>query len=405
MLRDFWVVLAAAIVITGLAMQDGAIVALGLGVAIVCYGAKLWARYALHRLRYERLAPEDRAFAGEHVALTLRATNEKPLPLPWLDIRERFPESMLPGADAAEFRLAGRSGVLQTDWRTSVGGYRRVSRSYQLHCPARGVYEIGPGRLRSGDLFGLFTDEREEARRTRIIVYPPTVPVGDLALPARRPYGDAPRGIRIFEDPSRVAGLRDYLPGDSLRRIDWNATARLGVLQTRVYDPASAQHLLICLNTQTVEPSWSGYVPDMLERSIALAASIARDAYDRRFSAGLLANGSMPDADRAIRVAPGRRPEHFLRILEALAVITPYVPEGLAAMLDREEHRIGIGTTIAVVTGIMPDALAATLQRLHRRRHAVIVISVTGETWPDLLGRIDVRDASSFDFGWAEALP
>ena len=125
-----------------------------------------------------------------------------------------------------------------------------------------------------------------------------------------------------------------------------------------------------------------------------MAASIARDAYDTRYAVGLLATSSFPDADRAIRIAPGRRPEQFIRVLEALAVVTPFVLTPLAAMLDREEHRLSAGTTIAVVTAIMPDDLAATLLRLHRRGHQVVVLTTSGELWPDLFTGIPVRDVS-----------
>jgi uncharacterized protein (DUF58 family) len=263
------------------------------------------------------------------------------------------------------------------------------------------VYEIGPTRLRSGDLFGLFSEERVHDRLTPVVVYPRTIDIGDLGLPARRPFGERPRGLRVFEDPSRVAGVRDYRPGDSRRRIDWNATARLGKLQARVYDPSSSQHLLICLNTQTIVPAWKGHVPDVLERSITVAASIARDAYERRYSVGLIANGSFPESDRAIRIAPGQRPEQFIRMLEALAVISPFVLGPLSAMLDREEHRLAHGTTIAVITGIMTDELAATLIRLRSRGHTVVTLSTSGEAWPGMLPQtMPVHDISHIDLPW-----
>jgi uncharacterized protein (DUF58 family) len=400
MLREIWVILAAATVIAGLIAENALVVALGALIGVACYAAMLWARYSLHRVKYERVVPEDHAFPGETVAVDLRVSNRKPLPLPWIDVRERFPSDMIPAGED-EFRLAGRADVVQTDWRTSVGGDQRVTRGYDLQCPDRGLYEVGPTRLRSGDLFGLFSEERVEDRLTPIVVYPRTVEIDDLGLPARRPFGERPRGLRVFEDPSRVAGVRDYRPGDSLRRIDWNATARLGRLQARVYDPSSSQHLLICLNTQTIIPAWKGYIAEVLERSITVAASIARDAYERRYSVGLIANGSFPESDRAIRIAPGRRPEQFIRILEALAVISPFVLGPLSAMLDREEHRLVHGTTIAVITGVMTDELAATLIRLRSRGHTVVTLSTSGELWAGMLPEaFPVHDISHIDLPW-----
>jgi uncharacterized protein (DUF58 family) len=404
MLREIWVLLSGAVIVAGLIIGNAAVVALGVLVGLACLLATRWAKYALHRLAYERAIPEDHAFVGEALRVTLRLTNNKPLPLPWVETREHFPAAMLAdGEESEEFSIAGQVSVVQTDWRTSLGAHQRVSRRYELRAPERGVYEVGPTRIRSGDIFGLFHEERAEDRRSRVIVYPRTVDLPELGLPAVRPYGERPHGSPIFEDPARVAGLREYRPGDSLRRIDWNATARAGSLQARVYEPASTHQLLLCLNTQTVIPAWAGVVTEVLERSVTVAASIARDAYERRYSVGLLANASFPDADRSIRIPPGRRPEQFIRILEALAIVTPFVLEPLAAMLDREEHRLALGTTIVAVTGVMPDELAATLRRLASRGHTVAVLSTSGAHWDEQIGGIPWHDVSAVEAHWQPA--
>jgi uncharacterized protein (DUF58 family) len=238
-----------------------------------------------------------------------------------------------------------------------------------------------------------------------VTVYPRTVALGDVGLPSVRPYGEHAGGSRIFEDPSRIVGVRDYRAGDSLRRIDWKATARLGTMQSRVYDPSASRHLSLCLNTQTTDPAWAGVITELLERSITVAASVAREAYEERYSVGLLANSSLPDADRAIRIPPGRRAEQFIRILEALAVVTPFVLEPLSAMLDREEHRLVAGTTIGVVTAIMTDELAATLLRLRRRGQVVVVLNASGDDWSDRLGDIETRDVSFVDIPWIPPQP
>ena len=393
MLRDGWLYGCAGLILTGLIARNAVVAGLGVALLIVCAAAVLWSRWSLRRLTYERYVPEDHAFSGEHLPVTLRITNRKPLPLPWVETRDNVPESLVGERDGFE---RGHIGVntLSFDWRTAVGAYERVSRELSLDCPARGVYRLGPVTVRSGDPFGFFPSERSDDRRTNVVVYPRTVDPGDLQLPWRRPLGENQHGLTEFEDPGRVAGNRDYRPGDSLRRIDWNATARLGKLQSRVYLPTSSLQLLICLNTQTVVPAWSGYVAENLEHAVIVAASIAHDAYDHRYAVGLVANGSMPDADRSIRIAPGRRPEQFIRMLEALAVITPFVLEPLATVLDREEHRLRIGTTVVVLTSVMPDDLASTLLRLRRRGHQVVVFSVAGERWSDVLGDLPVEDVS-----------
>jgi uncharacterized protein (DUF58 family) len=432
MIRELWLWVSLAIVIVGVAAQNAALALLGFAVALACGGALLWSRWSLRRLQYARQVPEDHAFPGEEVAVTLRLTNRKALPLPWVEVNDAFPEGMVAPDDS--------SGPQQVnvEWRTSLGGYERVARRHRLRAGERGVYDLGPATTKTGDGFGLFPVERAETAKTRIVVYPRTVDLGALALPSRRPYGETAGGLRIFEDPSRIAGLRDYQPGDPMRRIDWNATARVGRLQSRVYDPTSSQHLLVCLNTATMIPDWAGFIPETFERSITVAASIARHAHEERYAVGLVATCTAseisarwresasddmlmalnrgaetrrwsdaarfgtqrPPREGTIRIAPGRRAEQFVRVLESLAVITPFVLEPLARILDREEHRLAAGTTLTIVTAIMPVELSNTLLRLRRRGHRLSVLSTSGELWPDLLPGVDVRD-----YSWVEPGP
>jgi uncharacterized protein (DUF58 family) len=400
-LRASWPYGVGALVIFGLIAHDAVVAVLGISLFVVFTSAALWSCWSLRRLTYERHLPEDHAFAGERLSLTLRMTNRKPLPLPWIEARDTVPRSMTTGSEGLSPSHVGID-ALSFEWRTAAGAYERVGRELSLECPGRGVYRLGPAVVRSGDPFGLFPNERTEERFSRVVVYPRTVDLGDLTLPWRRPLGERGHGLPSFEDRARIAGIRDYRPGDDLRRIDWNATARLSKIQSRVYAPTSSEQLLICLNTQTVEPAWSGFISAHLEHAIVIAASIARAAYERRYGVGFIANSTVLDADRSIRIGPGRRPEQFIRILEALAVITPFVLEPLVATLNREEHRLRTDTPLVVITSVMPDDLAATLIRLHRRGHQVVVCSVGGDTWPSLLADITVQDVSQLDQPWPE---
>jgi uncharacterized protein (DUF58 family) len=389
--KDLWPWLAGVIIIAGIAAQNAALVALGFALALACGVALLWSRWSLRRLFYERIVPEDHAFPDESIDVTLRITNRKPLPLPWIEVRDTFPEAMTGEGQREGLRSRGQPNQLSMEWRTSAGAYDKISRNYTLRAPERGVYELGPANIRTGDPFGLFPEEREGVHNNRITVYPRIVDLEEQVIPSRRPFGEVAGGLRIFEDPSRIAGLRDYEPGDSFRRVDWNATARAGKLQSRVYDPTSSHHLLICLNTATLTPAWAGFIPELFEGSITIAASLALQAQDQRYALGLVASSSVLDGDRAIRIPPGRRPEQLIRVLEALATITPYVLEPLSRILDREEHSMSVGTTLAIVTPIMPEDLVLTLQRLRRRGYRLIVFSPSGNRWGSELDGIEVR--------------
>ena len=61
-----------------------------------------------------------------------------------------------------------------------------------------------------------------------VMVYPKVVPLDGYDFASRRPIGEVRLTHRLFEDPTRIAGVRQYQKGDPLNRIHWRATARTG---------------------------------------------------------------------------------------------------------------------------------------------------------------------------------
>ena len=400
-LRNVWLPLGLALIVGGLVGDSGPIFALGVFLLLAGGLARVWADRSLDRVEFERLLPQRRAFPGERIQLTYRLTNRKLIPLPRVELRDRLPELLSP----AELHLSP-SGVPKTllyARTTHLGWYEQASWSLELPCPERGYYRLGPARLRSGDGFGLFTSEREEPETIGIVVYPRTLSLPDLGLPAARPLGERRGRQRIQEDPLRIAGVRDYEPGDPMRRIDWKATARRGQLQSRVYEPSTTQHLIVALNVDTMAYSWQGYIPALLEASLVVAASVARWAFEGRYAVGLLTNGTLPESDRPINIAPGRAPDQLARILEALGGTGPMTLTALSALLERESHVLPLGSTLAVVTSVMPEPLAAALRRLDESGHHVTVLAMVEDDWSELLAEVPVQRVGRAAFAYSDA--
>ena len=97
---------------------------------------------------------------------------------------------------------------------------------YQLHFQMRGYIQTGPLVLESGDLFGLHRRYRIATDPHYVLVYPRVVPLAGYDLVSRRPVGEIRLASRLYEDPTRISGVRLYQPGDPLNRVHWRATAR-----------------------------------------------------------------------------------------------------------------------------------------------------------------------------------
>ena len=129
-----------------------------------------------------------------------------------------------------------------------LGPHGRKTLNYQLHFAMRGYYQVGPLVLETGDLFGLHRRFRIVTEPVYIMVYPKVVPLPGYDLASRRPIGEIRLTHRLFEDPTRIAGVRYYQPGDPLNRVTGRATARTGVLHSKVYDASTIAGATIVLD-------------------------------------------------------------------------------------------------------------------------------------------------------------
>ncbi len=167
---------------------------------------------------------------------------------------------------------------------------------------------IGPLSLYSGDLLGVSGDLQRSQPPDHLTVYPKIVPLTSVKLPSRSPMGTLRHTQPVFEDPSRVRGKRDYVSGDSLRRVDWKATAAAGRLQVRLFEPSIALETAIFLNLNNAE--YDSRAPFMAtELAIVVAASLANWVVAQRQAVGLFSNGIDPLQDDQLpqSIPPRRR--------------------------------------------------------------------------------------------------
>jgi uncharacterized protein (DUF58 family) len=374
MLSGAWLSFTIALILMSLLTRQVALLVAGLTLLLAQAASWVWGRYALVDVGYDRTLSEARAFFGEQVTLAVRAENRKMLPLAWLAIEDEFPQPLRLArgrvAPSHKPRRALLNNLLTLRW------YERITRRYPLVCAARGEHVFGPARLRTGDIFGFVEREVQVPALHRLVVYPRVLPVRGPGIPSRQVIGLLRARRRIIEDPLRLAGVREYAPGDSPRRVHWKVSARTGVLHTKLLEPSTSTDLLLFLNVSTVDPFWLGVIEDRLELAVITAAALARQELRSGNPVGLYVNSSVAGGDQPVRILPGRDPEQFARLLDALARVIGFQTVSFPAFLRREARNLPWGTTIAVVTGVLTDELAVTLLRLRRAGRSVALVLV-----------------------------
>jgi uncharacterized protein (DUF58 family) len=397
-----WIYLALVLIPLGLMFDVRSLLVISAFLLTIVPAARAWNNYSLRHVVFERSFGERRAFPGETVALTLRVSNQKLLPLGWLVLEDEWPLAT-PPTDGSLFPSI-LSNVGHVIHALSVRPFERVQRNYQIHCTRRGFFAFGPVRMRSGDIFGLFRTDREFSDLDWLIVYPQVLPLDSLGFPPKEPFGEIKATWRMFEDPGRPIGVRDHQPEDSFRDIHWKATARRQDLQVKVYEPATSFNLVIFLNVATFEKPWQGLDPRLLEQAISVAASIASYGFEHKYLVGLVANGSIPHSDQPLKVLPSRRPDQLARLLEALAAVTGFATRNIESLLTTESARLPWGATLVVVTGVVTEGILASLLRLRDEGRRIVLVSLAERALPEELTGIRAYHlpASSlpFDDSW-----
>lgn len=353
--------------------------------------------------------------------------------------------------DAAEVQLTVTNpsrrrlrAHLRDAWPPSswLPGTERAASRHQLTVPA-GERRRLTTRLRP--------TRRGDRRAERITVRS----YGPLGLAARQGNHEVPWTVRVLPPftsrkhlPSRLArlremdgrtsvltrgegtefdSLREYVPGDDTRSIDWRATARQTAVAVRTWRPERDRHILIVLDTGRTSAGRVGDVPRLdaaMDAALLLTALASRAgdrvdlvAYDRRLRAqvqGRSAGDVLPamvnalaplepelvetDARGLAATALSRAPRRSLVVLLTTLDAAP-IEEGLLPVLPQltQRHTVLVASVADPHTAVMAGArgtieavyeAAATTQTQSQRartadqlrRHGVTVVDASPDT-------------------------
>ncbi len=376
----------------GLGLMAYAMYAL-LGVMVVSrFLARVWAE----SLEAERECNRYSASIGDLVAVILKVRNRGGLPVAWVLLEDLLPREATAGA-APHLEVVGECLQLAM---LAPRGHRTIL--YQLRCRGRGYFQIGPLALETGDLFGLHRRFRVVTAPHFLLVYPKVIPLEGYDVASRRPIGEVRLTHRLYEDPTRIAGVREFQTGDPLNRIHWRATARTGMLHSKIYEPSTVAGATLLVDFHR-DSFAAQNEPFRSELAITAAASVANALYQMGQQVGLVTNGrdavdrirregwdpdpqnrliarqSATMLDKSDRLQPVvvetcRGPEQLMRILESLARLELTDGLTLAQALEESSSRMPRDATVLAIVAAVTLQTAVALGELRRRGFAVTAL-------------------------------
>lgn len=219
-------------------------------------------------------------FPGEELLVRLKLRNKTRLPVFWLAIYQSFPAEL--GA------IRAKSLVLLPS-----KGERTIE--FSFFGVRRGVYHLPAIKLEYGQMLSLRENAFDFILDQKIVIYPQIAKVVGLDLIRRLPLGRQSVVFGLHDDPSRLRGCREYVPGDRPKMIHWPNVAKTGSLQTKEWETTLDADIGIFLNLREADyqlKTWSLLSEDGIE----LAASIAYHLAGERV--GFFANGRIPNSEQ-----------------------------------------------------------------------------------------------------------
>jgi uncharacterized protein (DUF58 family) len=253
--------------------------------------------------------------------------------------------------------------------------WQEVSFEYTLKLPLRGHYHLGPVKMRVKDAFDLFYNERIEESIHSFSVFPEIEILEEQVITSRAPKllsGAMP--LNVIGTGTEFYSLREFVPGDSLRSVNWKALAKKGKMMVNETVREDVMDVILLLDAREVSAVGGGK-DTPLEMSCRAAATYAKQLLDERNNVALMIYGKSVE-----KIDLDRGEHHLFKILTALSSATPkgnlkleivlkdmlpYIPSGspiiLFSSLD-DDHTISEAFTNTIcrgytITTISPSSL------------------------------------------------
>ena len=257
---------------------------------VVC---RVWSDRATRGLRLHMECHRTRLFPGQETDIVYEVTNDKLLPLVWMELSQNGPDNgcLIPDDAFESYDMPYENEKTVPFLRQSfsyIGSFQTIRIHSTWKARRRGLYLIDRLVARSGDGFGLAQREHNlPAKELPLLaVYPRPVDV-DLSM-FLQPRWDSNVGNRGWmEDNTVLRGNREYQPGDNWKHINWRMAAREQGTPINLYETIQPGSVRFILDGE----SFCGFeeeLEDVLEILAALVTGLS--------SAGLSVSLALPQS-------------------------------------------------------------------------------------------------------------
>ncbi|MFD0674089.1 DUF58 domain-containing protein [Cohnella sp. GCM10027633] len=295
--------------------------------------------------------------AGMRIGITLRMQIPGFWPLPYVIVREKLAR-----------RSGGESQVYEMSF---VPDYRRRGEVRFETAPLRrGVYQFQPTDCSTRDIFGLFEHRGSFSQSHFIQVLPRTIELKDWKL-----FRRAQRGVfhhtyssQHARETTQIDGVRDYIHGDRLSRIHWNATAKTGQWKSKEFEREALPRIVFLLDRNRA--TYRG--AEQFELAVSAVASLIELSVQKKMPLGFVSVGQ-----QAFWFGEGKTTVSRDEVMQHLIDVEADGSMPLSDVLCQVAERYEPGVHIVMVTASVQEDTAAAFAALESRRMQPSVIHIS----------------------------
>ena len=326
--------MAVIAILLGLATRNLLLVMISI-VAFVYTTVSMFANTST-RLTADREMSNEKIFEDGTVKVELRILNQGGK-TGFLEVRDKLPKT-----------LQLKEGTNYTYLNLNPKGATRLK--YQIKCPLKGQYKIGPITLRTHDPFNMFYKEKTVAFESDLTVYPQVRDVKELYIKSKQPkMYPGEMKVKMPGPGQEFFAIREYMPGDPFKDINWKAYASTGELLVNEHERESVSDVTIVFDSR----SSSKYGMDSDNANLygaRAAATMANFFLKRRDSVQLVVY-----SDKVLTMKKGTGQKQLFELLTALAGAKPKGQIPLSGIVEVALPYMPRNSPVVVISNLEED--------------------------------------------------
>lgn len=250
-------------------------------------------------------------FEKDEVNILVTITNDKFMPMWWLGISYLVNDNFL---------FEGKDGFVKGQNHRKdlvfIMSYEKLRKRYRAKVNRRGYYSIENFELSSGDLFADYRIIKKCPVDSWIYIYPAIISEQEFNINFRKLSGDIISKKQIIEDPFEFKGIREYSSFDSMKQVNWKASARTGELKVNSYASTNSGKITIIVNVEKFN-QWD--LDESIEEAIRIAATLSTKYIRQGIHVEIITNGADIISGEKLEVSARGNINEIFSIYEALA--------------------------------------------------------------------------------------